>query len=145
MSEERNMENRVDYRTVPTICPYCGTGCGMLLEVSKEELLGVLPQKGHPVSDGSLCVKGWSSIEFLSSPRRLTGPLVRRNGELEPSSWEDTLGLVAERIREAAERYGPDSVAFICSAKCTNEENYLMSRLARAVVGTNNIDHCARL
>ena len=134
-----------DYRTVPTVCPYCGTGCGMLLEVSGGRLIGVLPQKGHPVSDGSLCVKGWVSHEFVGSERRLRSPLVRKGDSLERTSWDDAVGLVAEKLKTTFTEHGPDSAAFICSAKCTNEENYLVGKLARAVAGTNNIDHCARL
>jgi predicted molibdopterin-dependent oxidoreductase YjgC len=134
-----------DYRTVPTICPYCGTGCGMLLEVSGGRLTGVLPQKGHPVSDGTLCLKGWASNEFVESPGRLTRALLREDGKQRAAPVEEALALVAGRLRDTVEKHGPDAAAFICSAKCTNEENYLVNKLARAVVGTNNIDHCARL
>ena len=135
-----------DYRTVPTVCTYCGTGCGMLLEVSKGRLIGVLPLKGHPVSDGSLCVKGWSAYQFVDSPRRLKKPLVRKKkgGELVEASWDEALKLVASKLKEAAGK-GPGASAFITSAKCTNEENYLLQKLARALAGTNNVDHCARL
>jgi len=134
-----------DYQTVPTVCPYCGTGCGMLLEVSGGRLSGVLPQKDHPVSRGTLCVKGWTAHEFVHSPGRLTRPLVRKDGKSKSASMEEALALVAGKLREAVETHGPDAVAFVCSAKCTNEENYLVNRIARASVGTNNIDHCARL
>lgn len=136
-----------DYRTVPTVCTYCGTGCGMLLEVSGGELIGVLPLKGHPVSDGSLCVKGWSAWEFVDSTRRLASAAVREGKGAEPreASTDEAIALVTRKLKETVEAHGPDSVAVITSAKCTNEENYLASKLARAVVGTNNIDHCARL
>jgi predicted molibdopterin-dependent oxidoreductase YjgC len=117
----------------------------MLLEVSAGRLVGVLPQKGHPVSDGTLCVKGWAAHEFVESPRRLTRPLVRGGGKREAVPVEEALSIVADRLRDTVERHGPDAAAFICSAKCTNEEDYLVNKLARAVVGTNNIDHCARL
>jgi predicted molibdopterin-dependent oxidoreductase YjgC len=134
-----------DYSTVPTVCPYCGTGCGMLLEVSGGGLVGVLPQKGHPVSDGTLCIKGWAAHEFVESPKRLVKPLIRRDGKRVPVPMEDALALVAAKLRATVEEYGPDAAAFVCSAKCTNEEDYLVSKMARATVGTNNIDHCARL
>jgi predicted molibdopterin-dependent oxidoreductase YjgC len=117
----------------------------MLLEVSGGELTGILPQKGHPVSDGTLCVKGWTAHEFVRSPSRLTAPLVREGESHGETSWDQAVGLVASELGRVVDEHGPDSVAFICSAKCTNEENYLVGKLARAVVGTNNIDHCARL
>lgn len=135
----------IDYLTVPTVCPYCGTGCGMLLEVSNGKVSGVLPQKGHPVSGGALCVKGWTAHEFIESPRRLSTALLRVAGGLAPAPLDEAVGLVAERLARTVSEHGPDSCAFICSAKCTNEENYLVNKLARAVAGTNNIDHCARL
>lgn len=134
-----------DYTTVPTVCPYCGTGCGMLLEVVKGGIAGVLPIKGHPVSDGCLCLKGWTAHEFVSSPERLDRALIRRNDKFEKSGYSDAVRTVARAMLEKIENYGPDSCAFISSARCTNEENYLMSKLARLVAGTNNIDHCARL
>ena len=117
----------------------------MLLEVSGGELTGVLPQRGHPVSRGSLCVKGWTSWEFVASPRRLSGAFVRNGEALEAAVLEDAISLVASRLAGTVKEHGPDSVAFISSAKCTNEENYLVGKFARAVVGTNNVDHCARL
>jgi len=117
----------------------------MLLEVSGGELIGILPQKGHPVSDGTLCVKGWTSHEFVGSSRRLTSPTIRRGEAAGEASIDEAIGLVARELWRVVDEHGPDSVAFICSAKCTNEENYLVGKLARAVVGTNNIDHCARL
>jgi predicted molibdopterin-dependent oxidoreductase YjgC len=118
----------------------------MLLEVSGGRIIGVLPQKGHPVSDGSLCVKGWSSFEFVESPRRLKAPLIRKKkgGPLEEASWDDAIEMVASKLKDAAAK-GLGAGAYITSAKCTNEENYLLQKLARAVAGTNNVDHCARL
>ncbi len=133
------------YTTVPTICPYCGTGCGMLLEVIGGKISGVLPMKGHPVSDGCLCLKGWTAHEFVSSPDRLARALVGKDGDFKEVGYTEAVALVADAMRETVENHGPDSCAFVASARCTNEENYLMSKLARFAVGTNNIDHCARL
>ena len=135
----------MEYRTVPSICPYCGCGCGVLLEVAEGRLIGVLPQKGHPVNDGKLCIKGWTCHEFVHSERRLTKPLIKGGEGFREASWEEALGLVASRLKEIKEKEGPSSIAFLCSAKCTNEENYLLQKFSRAVIGTNNIDHCARL
>ncbi len=134
-----------DFRLVPSTCVYCGTGCGVLLQANNGRLTGTLPQKDHPVSRGSLCIKGWSAHEFVHSPHRLTRPLIRRGGELVETDWDTALQAVAEGLRRTREEHGPDGVGFLASARCTNEENYLLMKLARAVVGTNNVDHCARL
>jgi predicted molibdopterin-dependent oxidoreductase YjgC len=109
--------------------------------------VGTLPVKGHPVSDGRLCVKGWNAHDFVYHPDRLTTPLIRdqKGGELREAGWDEALDLVAHRLNRIKGQHGPDAVGFLASAKCTNEENYLLQKLARAVVGTNNIDHCARL
>lgn len=130
---------------VPTTCPYCGVGCGLLLVVRDGRVVDTRPVPGHPVSEGKLCIKGWNAHQFIHHPERLTRPLIRQNGSFRESSWGEAIGLVAKRLEEIKEKSGPDSVAFLSSAKCTNEENYLLQKLARAVIGTNNIDHCARL
>jgi predicted molibdopterin-dependent oxidoreductase YjgC len=137
----------VEYRNVLTTCVYCGTGCGLYLEVLDGKVVGTLPVKGHPVSDGRLCVKGWNSHSFVTHPDRLTTPLIRdqKGGKLREAGWDEALDLVAQRLNQIKSQQGPDAIGFLASAKCTNEENYLLQKLARAVVGTNNIDHCARL
>jgi formate dehydrogenase alpha subunit len=97
------------------------------------------------VNEGKLCVKGWNIHEFVHSPNRLTRPLMRKNGTLAEVSWDEALDFTASRLREIKEKHGSDSLAFLASAKVTNEENYLIQKFARAAVGTNNVDHCARL
>ncbi len=129
-------------REVKSICCYCGCGCGIKLGVRGNVIVGVQGDRENPTSKGRLCVKGRYGIaEFVHHPDRLTTPLIRKDGELKQASWDEALELVAARLRE----YAPEEVAFIASAKCTNEENYVMQKFARAVLGTNNIDHCARL
>jgi len=129
-----------------TTCPYCGTGCNFYLQSDdRGRLLGVEPAGGHPVSRGQLCVKGWNAHAFVDHPDRLTVPLVRAGKELKPAAWEQALDLVHEQLHGIADRHGPDSLMFLSSAKVSNEENYLLMKLARAGYGTNNIDHCARL
>jgi len=128
-------------KEVKTICPYCGVGCGIYLAVRGDRIVGVRGDPESPVSKGSLCVKGQFGFEFINHPDRLTSPLVRRNGELSEATWDEALDLVASKLA----RYKGDEVAAISSAKCTNEENYLIQKFARVVLGTNNIDHCARL
>jgi formate dehydrogenase (coenzyme F420) alpha subunit len=130
---------------VRTTCPYCGTGCGLLLKVEQGLLTGTLPDREHPVSRGTLCIKGWSAHEFVASPERLTQPLLRDGDSFRPISWDEAIALAAAKLRDAADQYGPDAVGGLSSAKCTNEENYLFQRLIRAAFQTNNVDHCARL
>ena len=129
-------------RVVTTICPYCGVGCQLKLEVKDEKIIASKPDPDGVANHGQACVKGRFGIaEFVHHPERLTSPLIRKNGELKEASWDEALELVAEKLK----RYSPQEVAVIASAKCTNEENYVMQKFARAVLGSNNIDHCARL
>jgi len=128
-----------------TVCPYCGTGCMFYLVSDGGRLVGVEPSGTHPVAKGSLCVKGWNAFAFVHHPDRLTTPLIRKNGTLSPATWDEALELVVRRLRSIQKQHGNDAVMFASSAKTTNEENYLLMKLARAVFGTNNIDHCARL
>lgn len=135
----------MDYRTALTTCTYCGCGCGLYLEVLEGRVVGAIPCKTSPLNEGKLCIKGWNIHEFVHSPKRLTQPLMRKNGALEPVSWDEALDFTASRLREIRDANGSDSVAFLTSAKVTNEENYLVQKFARAAVGTNNVNHCARL
>jgi predicted molibdopterin-dependent oxidoreductase YjgC len=135
----------IQYKNVLTTCPYCGTGCGFHLQVLDGELVGILPAKNHPVSQGGLCIKGWNAHAFVNHPDRLKNPLVRKNGKLVEASWGEALQLVADKFTEIKAQSGPDSLGFFTSARCTNEENYVMQKFARAVIGTNNVDNCARL
>ncbi|MFH1328707.1 MAG: formate dehydrogenase subunit alpha [Candidatus Bathyarchaeota archaeon] len=135
----------MSFENVLTVCPYCGTGCQLYLEVFDGALVGVSPCKTDQVSQGKLCIKGWNAHEFVANEKRLLSPLVKKNGELKEATWEEALGLVAEKLKEVKKNNGPDAIAVLSSAKCTNEENYLLQKFTRAVIGTNNIDHCARL
>ncbi len=135
----------MEFKSVLTTCPYCGCGCGLLLEVLDGKLVGTLPSKTSRANEGKLCIKGWTVHEFVTSSRRLTTPMVRKNGTLEEASWDEALSSTAGRLAEIKGKYGPDSIAMLSSAKCTNEENYLLQKFCRAAIGTNNIDHCARL
>ncbi len=135
----------IEYKNVLTTCPYCGSGCAIHLQTLDGALVGVLPAKGHVISDGSLCIKGWNAHAFVNHPDRLKKPLIRKNGKLVEAEWDEALTLVAEKFGQIKAESGPDSIGFFSSAKCTNEENYILQKFARAVIGTNNIDHCARL
>jgi predicted molibdopterin-dependent oxidoreductase YjgC len=135
----------MQYKTVLTTCTYCGCGCGFYLEVLDGRIIGTIPSKTSPVNEGKLCIKGWNVHEFIQSPKRLTRPMIRKNGLLTEVSWDEALDFTASRFKEIKEAHGADSFGFLASAKVTNEENYLIQKFARAAVGTNNVDHCARL
>ncbi len=128
-----------------TICPYCGCGCILDLNVKDGKVVKATTHTRDTVNKGSLCVKGKFGTGFLERPDRLTTPLIRRDGVLQPASWDEALDLVAGRLRAIRDESGPDALAGLASAKCTNEENYVFQKFVRAVLGTNNVDHCARL
>lgn len=131
---------------VTTTCPYCGVGCQIDLLLKDGLIYRVNGRFDNEVNQGSLCVKGRFGYDFIYSPDRLKTPLVRdTNGGFYEVTWDEALNKVARNLDRVRQEYGPDSIAFLTSAKCTNEENYLMQKLARGVIGTNNIDHCARL
>lgn len=130
---------------VLTTCPFCGCGCGMYLEVDNGKVVGTTPSTHHPINRGQLCVKGWNVHEFIHHPDRLQTPLLRKNGSLVPVSWDEAYNFVVTKMKEIYEKSGPQAMAFLASAKVSNEENYLMQKIARAIFKTNNVDHCARL
>ena len=135
----------MDYKNIQTICPYCGCGCALNLEVVDGEIVGVLPANDHPVGRGALCIKGWNAHAFVQNEDRLKTPLIRKDGEFREASWDEALDLVAEKLGGSRDEFGPDSIGILTSAKCTNEENFVLQKFARVVIGTNNVDHCARL
>lgn len=130
---------------VLTTCPYCAVGCQMYLEVKDGRIVGVSPDYDNPINEGHLCIKGRYAYDFVHHPDRLTKPLIRRNGELEEATWDEAISLVAERLTAIKEEYGPDAIGVTASCRITNEPNYLLQKFARAVIGTNNVDNCARL
>jgi predicted molibdopterin-dependent oxidoreductase YjgC len=135
----------MDYRNTLTTCTYCGCGCNLYLESLDGKLTGTMPCKTSPVNEGKLCIKGWNVHEFVQSEKRLKKPLLRKNGKLEEVSWDEALDFAATRLKEIKASDRPDAVGFFASAKVTNEENYIMQKFARAGMGTNSVDHCARL
>jgi len=132
-------------REVKTICPYCGVGCGLILQAENGKLIGLKPDKDHPISKGTLCPKGATAHEFVQHPDRLKSPLLRKNGRLVEVSWDEAYDYIAREFKRLQQRYGPDSVAVISSTRSTLEENYLAQKFARAVLGTNNVDQCQRI
>jgi formate dehydrogenase major subunit/formate dehydrogenase alpha subunit len=151
--------------TVTTTCAYCGVGCQFDLVLRRGKIVGVQSNQNAPVNGMALCVKGRFGYDFVHHPDRLTKPQVRRyllEGATKPdisnpadvkgglwdwveTDWDTALNITAKKLGETRDFFGSDSIGFLTSAKCLNEENYLMNKLARQVIGTNNIDHCARL
>lgn len=117
----------------------------MLLETLDGKIIGTWPHKTATMNQGKLCIKGWNAHEFVRSPERLTTPLIRKNGSLQEASWDEALDYTVSRLKEIKEKHGSNSVACLSSARCTNEENYLLQKFCRAGFGTNNVDACARL
>ena len=139
---EANMrKSRV--RVTKTVCTYCGVGCSFDIWTKDRHILKVEPTHG-PANGVSTCVKGKFGWDYVNSPKRLTKPLIREGDKFREASWEEALDLVARKFGEIKAAHGPDALAFISSSKCTNEESYLMQKLARAVIGTNNMDNCSR-
>jgi len=130
---------------VPTICPYCGCGCTLILGIKDGKVVQAGPPVVSPVNAGTLCVRGSYGWDFINSSDRLTTPLINRDGEFQEATWEEALAAAAGGLQQIKESHGPDSLAVFGSSRCTNEENYLLQRFARNVLGTNNIDNGSRL
>jgi formate dehydrogenase major subunit len=134
-----------EVRYVRTTCPYCGAGCQMQLKVKGDTIMEVTSEQDLAPNYGALCVKGRFAFNFVQDKERLTSPLIRRNGELQEASWDEAYDFIADRLTAVKEDYGPDYIAGFSCARASNEENFLMQKFMRTVIGTNNIDHCARL
>jgi len=131
--------------SVKTTCPYCGCGCNFSLNVEDGQIVSVTPLVENTVNLGKLCLKGRFGFDFVHHRDRLITPLIRKNGKLEKTGWPEAISFTADRLKSIKKEFGPDSIAAFSSARCTNEENYLMQKFMRVAIGTNNIDHCARL
>ncbi|UOE53934.1 formate dehydrogenase subunit alpha [Cytobacillus oceanisediminis] len=127
-----------------TVCTYCGVGCSFDVWTKGREILKVEPQAEAPANGISTCVKGKFGWDFVNSDERLTKPLIREGDSFREAEWDEALDLITQKFSEIKEQHGPDALSFITSSKCTNEESYLMQKLGRAVIGTNNIDNCSR-
>jgi predicted molibdopterin-dependent oxidoreductase YjgC len=123
-----------------TTCTFCGVGCGIYLETSGNVITGAYPSMSHPANQGRICVRGWHVHEVSSSPDRLTQPLLRKDDRFVPVSWDEAIDFAVERLGRIRDTYGPQSIAFLNSPRCSNEETYLLQKFARAVIGTNNVD-----
>jgi len=132
-------------KRVQTTCTYCGCGCQLELNTANDRIIGISSQDGAGTNQGSLCVKGRFGYEFIGSAERLTKPLIKKDGVLKEAEWDEALGLVAEKFASLKAAHGADAIGGLASARCTNEENYLFQKFIRGAIGTNNVDHCARL
>lgn len=133
-------------KKVLTTCGYCGCGCNYYLNMENNEIVGVTPKNDDTVSKGKLCVKGWQGYSFVNHNDRLKEPLIKNSeGNFEEVTWETAFQFISNSLKSIIEKNGPKAIGMLSSARCSNEENYLMVKLARAVLHTNNIDHCARL
>jgi predicted molibdopterin-dependent oxidoreductase YjgC len=135
----------MQFDLVLTTCPFCGTGCNFYLQVLDGQITEVVPCKTHPISEGQLCVLGRNASHFVNNKDRLTSPLLRNGDDFIPIGWKEAYERVAEGLSSIKNSSGPEALGVLASAKVTNEENYLIMKFARGVLGTNNIDHCARL
>ncbi|WP_420810884.1 formate dehydrogenase subunit alpha [Deinococcus ficus] len=130
-------------RRTKTVCTYCGVGCAFEVWTKDRHILKIEPTHG-PANGVSTCIKGKFAWDHVGSPQRLTRPLIRENGAFREADWDEALALIARRLGALRTEHGPDALAFITSSKCTNEESFLMQKLARSVIGTNNVDNCSR-
>jgi formate dehydrogenase major subunit len=140
-AEAAMRESRI--RRTKTVCTYCGVGCSFDVWTKDRHILKIAPEAGE-TNGISTCIKGKFGWDFVNSPDRLTTPLIREGDTFREANWDEALSLVAERLAEIKRKAGPHALAFVSSSKCTNEENYLMQKFARAVIGTNNMDNCSR-
>jgi formate dehydrogenase major subunit len=132
-------------KKVRTVCTYCGVGCNLEVSVVNDKVKSIRAPYDAEVNQGHTCLKGRFAFSFYNHPDRITSPLIRKDGVLTPATWDEAYDFIAKKLIEIKHQYGPDAIAGISSARCTNEENYLMQKFIRAVIGTNNIDCCARV
>jgi len=131
--------------TTRTICTYCGVGCNLDVSTTNGEVVSIHAPYDAEVNEGHTCLKGRYAFKFYNHPDRLNSPMIKKNGVLEKVSWDEVYDYLAEKLTTYKNEFGADSIAGISSSRCTNEENYLMQKFIRAVIGTNNIDGCARV
>ncbi|WP_192021561.1 formate dehydrogenase subunit alpha [Shewanella sp. WPAGA9] len=146
-ARDKRQGSNEQLNTTSTICTYCGVGCRINVSVSPStgRICHVEGSNDSDVNEGMLCVKGRFGYDFIQSEQRLTTPLIRKNGELIPCGWDEAIDTIAQKLSAIKAQKGGDAIATLASAKATNEDNYLLQKFVRSVLGTNNIDHCARL
>ncbi len=134
-----------EMKKVKTTCSYCGTGCNFFLNVKDNKVVKVTSDYDAPVNKGNLCIKGRYGYDFIHSAERIKTPLIKRGGSFHEATWDEALALIATRFKELIDKYGPEKSGGFSSSRCTNEENYLLSKWVRCAIGSNNVDNCARV
>ncbi len=129
---------------VKTICGYCGTGCGLVLEVQDNKIVKIRGDKEAPVNKGQTCVKGAFAFEYVHANTRLTSPLLKKAGKLVEATWEEAYQFIASRLTEIKSTWGPNAISMFACARSTNESNFVTQKFMRTVIGSNNIDGCNR-
>lgn len=129
---------------VKTVCGYCGTGCGLILEVENNKIIKIRGDKEAPVNKGRTCVKGAFAYQYVHAPERLSTPMIRKAGELVKSTWEEAYQYIADKLSAIKADFGPDAISMFACARTTNESNYITQKFMRAAIGSNNIDGCNR-
>ena len=145
ISDKFESKSIVAGNKVRTVCTYCGVGCNLEVSVVNDKVKSIQAPYDAEVNQGHTCLKGRFAFKFYNHPDRIKTPLIRKNGELTPATWDEAYDYIADKLTHIKQQNGPDAIAGISSARCTNEENYLMQKFIRAVIGTNNIDCCARV
>jgi formate dehydrogenase major subunit len=140
----RGLARSWEIQKVRTTCPYCGVGCQMWLHVKEGRITKVTAVQDAAPNKGRLCVKGRFGYDFIYSAERLKTPLIREKEEFREASWEEALDLIADKFKEIISEHGPDAIGGVSSSRSVNEDSYQMQKLFRSVIGTNNIDNCAR-
>ncbi len=144
-TKARGLGRITDVKKVKTTCSYCGTGCNFFLNIKDNKVVRVTSDFEAPVNKGNLCIKGRYGYDFIHSKDRLTTPLIREGESFREASWDEALQLVADRFKETIEKHGPQAAGGFSSSRCSNEENFLLSKWVRTAIGSNNVDNCARV
>lgn len=145
LEDKTVIERGIPTAWTKTTCPYCGTGCEMNVGTRDDRVVQVRPVIDAPVNYGHLCVKGRYAFDFIDADDRVTEPMIRENGDWVVVSWADAIGYAADKLKAIESEFGKESIAVLGSARATNEENYLAQKFTRVVLGTNNVDCCARV
>ncbi|HEK9100703.1 formate dehydrogenase subunit alpha [Bacillus cereus] len=144
ISEMEAAMRKARVKRTKTVCTYCGVGCSFEVWTKDRHILKIEPQEHAPVNGISTCVKGKWGWDYVNSEERLTKPLIRKGNEFVEATWDEALKLIASKLTDIKEQQGPDAIGYIASSKCSNEENFLFQKFARAIMGTNNVDNCSR-